>query len=340
MLARIISVLILSFSSALAWAQAEKPLELADGAPESHVVVRGDTLWGISAKFLKEPYRWPEIWRLNKDQVKNPHRIYPGQVIVLDLSGGRPQLKIGKMVKLQPTIVVEDTSKEIPAIPQNVIEPFLSQPLVVEPRGLDTAPRIVATQEDRVFVGSGNVVYVTGAASKDRLWNLYRPGKALVDPDTNETLGYEAFYLGDARLTREGEPATFEVTTARQEVGRGDRLVVASKPDIISYAPHAPADKIRGRIISVYGGLGEGGRYSIVTLSRGARDGIEVGHVLAMYRAGAKVQNRFEGKNETYQLPEERIGLLFVFRIFERVSYALIMDATRPVMVGDAVRTP
>jgi hypothetical protein len=340
MLARIISVLFLSFSSAFVAAQTSKPIELVSDAPDRHIVVPGDTLWGISGKFLKEPYRWPEIWRLNKEEIKNPHRIYPGQVVILDRSGAEPQLKLGNLVKLDPGIVSTDDRKEISAISQQVIEPFLSEPLVIEVNGLDTAPRIIATQEDRVYVGANDVVYATGVKSAGKAWQIYRPGKALVDPESNETLGYEAFYLGSARLTREGEPATLEVAKARQEIGRGDRLIPAAHADIISYVPHAPDADMRGRIVSVYGGLGEGGRYSIVSLSRGTRDKVEIGHVLAIYRAGAEVTDRFEGKKETFKLPDERYGLVFVFRVFDRVSYALVMSADRPVATGDVVRTP
>jgi hypothetical protein len=340
MLARIISVLLSCFLSAAALAEEIKPTDIADGAPDRYVVVPGDTLWGISARFLKEPFRWPEVWQLNRDQVKNPHRIYPGEEIMLDGRSGAPRLRLGEMGRAKPAVIVEGTRQEIASIPQSVIEPFLSQPLVVDENGLRMAPRIIATQEDRVFVGSDNRVYVTGVKSGDVDWQLYRPGKALVDPDTSETLGYEAFYLGSARQTREGEPATFDITTARQEIGRGDRMVVATRPQIVNYAPHAPGSQVAGRLISVYGGLGEGGRYSVVTLSRGLRDGLEIGHVMALYRAGAVVTDRFEGTKTSYQLPEERYGLVFVFRLFDRVSYALVMDASRPVLVGDAVRTP
>jgi hypothetical protein len=340
MLARIISVLFLCFSSALVGAQTTKPIELASDAPDSHIVVPGDTLWGIAGKFLKEPFRWPEIWRLNKDQIKNPHLIYPGQVVILDRSGAEPQLKLGTLSKLDPRVYASDNSKEIPAIPQQVIEPFLSEPLVVEANALDTAPRIIATQEDRVYVGAHDKIYVTGVTSSAKAWQIYRPGKPLVDPDSQETLGYEAFYLGSSRLAREGEPATLSVVTARQEIGRGDRLVPAARADIVSYVPHAPEAGQRGRIISVYGGLGEGGRYSIVTLSRGAREKVEIGHVFAIYRAGAEITDRFDGKKETFKLPDERYGLVFVFRVFDRVSYALVMNADRPVATGDVVRTP
>lgn len=337
------SSLILGLSSLSAMAQQGEPLVLADNAPDRHIVVPGDTLWGISAKFLKEPYRWPEIWRLNQEQVKNPHLIYPGQVVILDKSSAQPQLKIARGVnelKLEPHIYVTDNKRAIPSISPQAIEPFLSEPLVVEANTLDHAPRIVATQEDRVYVGAGNLAYATGVKEKAKLWQIYRPGKALVDPDSKETLGFEAIFLGSARITREGEPASFEIISSRQEVGRGDRLLPAAPPTIVNYAPHAPDRAIAGRIISVYGGVGEGGRYSIVALSRGQKEGLEVGHVLAIYRSGQEVSNRYEGKQEVYKLPDERYGLLFVFRVFDRVSYALVMDVSRPVAPGDLVRSP
>lgn len=349
---RIISVLLLTYSSLMlglasppTWAQPTQiqSQDLAEDAPDRHIVVPGDTLWGIATKFLKQPYRWPEIWRLNQEQIGNPHRIYPGQVVILDQSGSQPQLKIANpidTVKASPRVYSEDNQRQIPSIPQQAIEPFLSEPLVTEPGQFDSAPRIIATQEDRVYIGRGDLAYVTGVKEKAKLWQIYRPGKALIDPDNQETLGFETFYLGSARLLREGEPSTFEVISSRQEIGRGDRLLPAPPADIISYVPHAPGKALKGRIVSVYGGVGQAGRDSIVTLSRGKRDGLEVGHVLSLLRAGAEASNLHEDRKEIHQLPDERYGLLFVFRVFERVSYALVMNVTRSVEIGDVVAAP
>jgi hypothetical protein len=339
---RIISALLLCISTTGALAQEGKPLELAPDAPDRHIVVPGDTLWGISAKFLRDPYRWPEIWRMNPDQIKNPHRIYPGQVIILDTSGGQPQLKLGNIIKAEPRIYVEEDRKEIPAIPQQVIEPFLSEPLVVEAGTLETSPRIVATQESRVNVGAGGSFYARDVQKSGvKLWQVFRPGAPLKDPETGEVLGHEAFYLGSARVIADGEPATLEIVTAKQEIGRGDSLIPASKPDVLSYLPHAPSSQLKGRIMTLYGGVGEGGRHSIVSLNRGTRDGLERGHVLAIYRKGATVTNRFiPDKPEFTVLPDERYGLLFVFRTFDRISYALVMEGSRPVQPGDLVQTP
>jgi hypothetical protein len=353
----IISALFLCFSTAGALAQEAKPVELAPDAPDHHVVVRGDTLWGISKMFLKDAYRWPEVWQLNTEQIKNPHRIYPGQVVYLDTSSGQPRLRLGKTVgdgKLEPKMYSEDQSRAIPAIPQQIIEPFLSEPLVVEEGALTTAPRVVATEESHVAVSAGNKIYVKNVKEADaKLWQLYRPSGPLKDPDTKEVLGYEATYLGSAKFIAEGkpldssvgagasEPSTLELVSTKMEVIRGDSLMPAARPDIMSYVPHAPSTAIKGKIIGIYGGVGEAGRYSIVSLSRGKWEGIEVGHVLAIYRTGEVVNNRFDdGTKDTSKLPDERYGLLFVFRVFDRVSYALIMETTRPVVPGDIVQTP
>lgn len=342
---RIISALLICFST-WALAQETKPLELAPDAPDRHIVVPGDTLWGIASMFLKDPYRWPEIWRLNNEDIKNPHRIYPGQVVILDRSGDRPQLKIGRLVKAEPHIYVDGNAQAIPAIPQNIIEPFLSQPLVVDANALENAPRIIAFQGNHITVGAGDIVYVTQAGTQSaKQWQLFRPGQPLIDPDSADSdkqtvLGFEATYLGTARQTKAGEPATFEITTSKQEIDRNDNLLPAPPPQVISYVPHPPTRQVSGRIIKIYGGVGEGGKFSIVSLSRGLQDGLDVGSVLAVYRTGDEVANLRDDKTETYKLPAERYGLLFVFRVFDRVSYALIMNAPRPVMEGDTVRNP
>jgi nucleoid-associated protein YgaU len=360
------------------------PLTLKQDAPDRYVVVPGDTLWGISGRYTDSPWRWPELWGLNKDEIRNPHLIYPGYVILLDRARGR--LTIGApgapgtspdttpgtapgtapggapapaptatapttppgMVRLSPRVRGEALAREvIPSIPSAAIEPFLTRPLVVEPDGLDKAPTIVATQTDRVIVAEGNSAYVRGLGNaKDGSWFVYRRGKALVDPDTNETLAYEAIYLGTAQLKRAGDPATVVLTSAVQEIEPGDKLVAATAHQPLNYAPHAPSVFIKGRVMSIYGGLGyvgEAGPMSIITINRGRADGIEIGHVLALYNLGGTVTDWEKGKGyeqSKIQLPDERAGLTFVFRVFERVSYALIMNITRPVSPLDVVQTP
>lgn len=330
-----------------AWGQAPRsPLALKPNAPDRYVVVPGDTLWGIAERFTDSPWRWPELWNMNKDQIKNPHRIYPGDVILIDRSGGR--LALVGTTKLSPRIRAESSAGEgIPTIPPQAIEPFLSRPLLIEPDGIDQAPRVVALDERRVVAGDGGKAFVSGmGASKEPSWNLYRRGNALVDPDTKTTLGYEAIYLGTAKVLQAGEPATIELASVTQEIGVGDRLVPAGRPEIVRYAPHAPAGKVQGRVISIYGGLstvGEAGKFSIIALNRGRADGLELGHVLALYRDRGTVVDPTRPKgapDAVVQLPEERYGLIFVFRVFDRVSYALVMNVTRPVQPRDIVRTP
>lgn len=358
----------------------QTPLAFKTDAPDRYVVVRGDTLWGISERFTDSPWRWPEIWNFNREQIRNPHWIYPGDVIVLDRvsgtlsiagSDGRPSGPVGTAgsdagdrgaasqrgldaggvvgtVKLSPRIRAESSARDaIPSIPPSAIEPFLSRPLVIEPDGLDNAPTIIATEENRVIIEAGNRAYVRGMGdSKEENWFVYRRGKALVDPDTNVTLGYEAIYLGTARVTRSGDPSTVQLTTVTQEVGTGDKLLPVGVPEVPKYAPHAPAVFMQGRVMGIYGGLGkvgEAGPQSIITLNRGRADGVEVGHVFALYRPGpliADASARTSGKSMTFKLPDERYGLAFVFRIYDRVSYALVMRISRPVNPLDVVQTP
>jgi hypothetical protein len=349
-MSRIISALLVAFSSAAlaasAWAEATKPLELAPGAPDRHTVVAGDTLWGISAKFIKDPYRWPELWRMNADDVKNPHRIYPGQVLVLDRSGGDPRLSVDT-VRLSPKQYDTKLSDAIPAIPQSFIEPFLAKPLVVEPDALSSAPRVVAIEDNRMIAGTGGKIYATGIQDPQaKGFLLYRPGRPLTDPVTGEVLGIEAIHLGGAKVTRPGEPAILEIVNSRAEISVGDHLMPRKQADVVSYVPHAPKTMIEGRVMSVYGTTGSspantGGPGSIVTITRGARDGIEMGHVLALSLAERPVTERFKDRLQTHQLPEERYGLVFVFRVFDRISYAIVTKATaQEIVVGDTVRTP
>lgn len=365
--------------------------DIKGDAPDTYTVQKGDTLWGIAGRFLKEPWKWPQIWEMNKDRIKDPHWIYPGDVIRLDRSGEFPSLSLASgsgaaeaaanVVKLDPRVRVEPLRTAIPSIPASAIGPFLTQPLVVEAGGLDTAPAIVAHDEGHVIAGAGDITYADRIAGTEAVnWQLFRPGTALRDPETGEILGYEAKYVGDARVKRFGYPTTLEITKAREEINKGDRLIPARELTLPSYVPHAPDKSIRGSIMSVDGGVSELGQFQIVTINRGSRDGVEVGHVLASYRRGAPVAARGSalagGGGWTWFrdmevkpvpvvpdpprpqpkstpantsapppegpmiLPDERNGLIFVFRVFEKMSYAMVMRATRPIYVGDLVQTP
>jgi hypothetical protein len=322
-------------------------IALQDRHPDRYVVVKGDTLWGIAGKFLKQPWRWPEIWKMNKQQIKNPHWIYPGDMIVLDMSSGSPELRLVKgleTIKLSPRVRVEPAETgAIPSIPLAAIGPFLSKPLVIAEGELEKAPYIIGTEESRVILGAGNSAYVQSIIEGGALnWHIYRPGKALVDPDSNETLGYEAVYLGDARISNFGAPATIDITKSSQEINIGDRLVEMKEEATSAYVPHAPEKSIFGRIVSAYGGVAEVGKGSIVTLNKGSQNGLEIGHVLALYRHGRNIAPGAHDdiSPETIKLPDERYGLVFVFRVFDKLSYALVMQSERPVHILDDVRTP
>ncbi len=368
---RIITLLLCSIAS---FAHAEE-LQLQENHPDRYVVVKGDTLWAISGKFLKDPWRWPEVWKMNRDQIKNPHWIYPGDVVVLDTSSGEPQLKLlRETVTVEPGVVSESLEKAaIPAISPSVIGPFLSQPLVIEDSQLDASPEIVAAAGDRLVLGAGSRAYVSAIGEGDGLnWQIYRLGEALVDPDTKERLGSEAIYLGDAKVVRYGEPATIDIVRSKQEIELKDKLVVSPDKLVTGFIPHAPDNEIAGRVLSSYGGVGEIGRNAIVAINRGVADGLEEGHVLAVYAAGAKLEKKqskvdprdhkpelnidasrdADGKlivnlakdddpeDNFIKLPDERTGLIMIFRTFEHVAYGLVMQSERPIHVGDVVKTP
>lgn len=369
-----ITAVLAFFLCAAALVHAQGDIQLKENAPDSYVVQKGDTLWSIAVKFLKDPWRWPEIWRLNQEQIRNPHDIVPGSTIVLDRTGtapggdGQPQLRLsegqpqaqpqpqqrlqlgrgGGSERLSPKAYATPLDGEaIPAIPAHMIEPFLTEPLVIENAGLARAPRIVATQESRVYLGRGGVAYVTGfPKTQEEVWQVYRQGRPLVDPEDQRTLGYEAVYLGTVRVTRPGDPATVEIISSKQEIATGDRLIAAGRPAPVKYAPHSPTKPLRGRVIGLYNGLAtaEGGANSIISINKGARDGLEHGHVLALYRRGALLADPESGRSRDnspmFQLPDERYGLAFVFRIFDNVSYALVMESSRPLSPGDVVQTP
>lgn len=339
-------------------AEAGVPLsELSPNAPDSHTVKRGDTLWGISGLFLKSPWRWPELWGMNLQQIRNPHLIFPGQVLYLDKSNGRARLRLGQPVsgdaKLSPRVREGSLNDAIATVPIHLLEPFFNEAVIFESSDeLLTAPRVVATQEGRVMLGRGETAYVRGNLDGRRDWRLFRQPKPLRDPSTREVLGYEAAYVGTMTLTREGAegtgadgkplviPSTFTVTSIRQEAGTGDRLAPVPPREFDNIAPHAPKDPVGGQIVSIYGESLTAGQNQIVALNRGARDGLDRGTVLALWRDGATVRDTTTESKELIKLPDERHGLLFVFRVFDRMSYALILNVQEPVKAGDRFTQP
>jgi hypothetical protein len=343
-------------------AQAGVPLaDLAANAPDSHTVQRGDTLWGISSLFLKSAWRWPELWGMNLDQIRNPHLIYPGQVLYLEKKDGRATLRVGQSsggmptntVRLSPRVRGEVLDNgAIASIPLNLIAPFLNEAVVFDGNQLQTAPRIVATQEGRVMVTRGETAYVRGDLAGARDFRLFRELKPMLDPLTREVLGFEGRYVGTAEYMVSGNkstgaqdegvvvPDTFRITSTRLEAGVGDRLSPVPQQELVSYTPHPPAGPLGGHIISVYGDGLRAGQNQVVAINRGLRDGVERGHVLALWRTGTAAVDSTEGRKVAMRLPDERHGLLFVFRTFDRVSYALILSVQEPVRAGDRFSQP
>lgn len=350
-------------------ALAADPIVLAQGAPSSYTVQKGDTLWGISGKFLKDPWRWPDVWRMNREQIRNPHRIYPGDVVVLDYtSDGQPRLSIAQAqpaapasgdVRMSPRVRSEPLDAQaIPSIPPGDIEPYLTKPVITQSPGLLEAPEIVEGRERaRVVRGQGDRVYVVGLDPKlgDR-WYLYRPGKALVAP-SGEVLGFENRWLGTARVDRFADVSTVQITESKEEIFIGDRLLPVPRETLVNFVPRAPEQDMNGTIIASYSNASEMGRGAIVTLDLGRQQGLEVGHVLAIYKTvppiddprpdqGTPFMLRFLDQTTTFlpkkqlQVPDERAGLMFVFRVFDRVAYAILLNTTDPVAIGDVVRRP
>ncbi len=352
--------------------------------PDRYVVQKGDTLWDISTRFLKDPWRWASVWTIN-DQIKNPHLIYPGDVILLTYVDGKPQLSVMreekvapvpvdaapaatpeavveeaattpttaieepagetssgmKVVKLHPKAHVESITSAIPTISPDAIVPFLTEPLAVGRRELNKAGYVTIGLDDRRALGDASEFYARGLKkdSKTEYYQIFRQGPALKHPDTGETLAYEALFLGDARVLEPGDPAKLVVTRAKQDFLPTDRLLAApEKAALPYYFPRAPDKNVKGRILAAVNGLREVGPTAIVAISLGKREGIEEGHVLRIMRHAG--QRKDPVTNRMYKMPDEDTGLLMVFRVFDKVSYALIMDANRPVHIFDVVRTP
>lgn len=339
-------------------AEAGVPLsDLAPNAPDSYTVKRGDTLWDISKLFLKRPWRWPELWGMNIQQIRNPHLIFPGQVLYLDKSNGRARLRLGTPVggdiKLSPRVREGSLSDAITTVPVHLLEPFFNEAVIFESsEELLKAPRIVATQEGRVLVSRGETAYIRGPIDGHRDFRLFREPKALRDPKTKEVLGYEAVYVGAAELVEEGTegtgadgnaliiPSTITVKQARQEAMIGDRLTPVPPREFDSVVPRAPTSEISGMVVGLYGEALTAGQNQIVSINKGVKDGVERGHVLALWRDGALVRDVTADGKPTIKLPDERHGLLYVFRVFDKMSYALILTVKDPVKPGDRFTQP
>jgi hypothetical protein len=345
-------------------------LKLQENAPDRYVVVKGDTLWDISAKFFKDPWKWPQIWGYNKDTIKDPHWIYPGNVVYLDPS--THTLKVGEsapapadanaLAEVPPVIEattsstdgaikfsprareVKGTSEAIPMISLKDIGPFLARPLVVNEDELADAPVLAGTYEQRQLLGAGDIAYAKDMPSnKGERWQIYRKDRTFKDPDTGEVLGYEVIYLGDASVEKFDTLTSLKITNSVLEISIGDRFAQATNGFASNFLPRAPNTNISAKVISIYGGVVQAGQNAVITLNKGRRDGLENGHVLALYQKGEELNNASVYDKlfkNNLELPDVRYGLVFVFRVFDKVSYALVMQTRLPVQILDRASTP
>ena len=376
-------------------AQAGVPLsELAPNAPDSYIVKSGDTLWAISSMFLRSPWRWPELWGMNLEEIRNPHLIYPGQGLVLDKTSGRAVLRNAsaatpgaaapsapaaagvagvtggdesgiQTVRLSPRTRYEPAGGALTTLQMGAIEPFLAEPIIVEENELASAPRIVAAQENRVMLTRGDRAYARGPVdaplmdvqTKTQIFRIFRVATPLKDPDSGEVLGYEAQFVGKASLMRsemaeatEGAdgkltttivPATIDIVEAKDEILVGYRMLPEPERQFLNYLPRVPTSTVDGRIVSVYGSaVVNAAQNQVVVINRGRRDGMESGFVMAILKNGERLVDKTDPSRPQIKLPNERNGLLMVFKTFEKLSYGLILDITDGVRVGDRLSSP
>lgn len=327
-----------------------------DDVPERYTVVEGDTLWGISALFLQDPWLWPEIWHANP-QISNPHLIYPGDVIAMVYVDGKRRLTIergvsagaassrasadGRTVVLTPKIKILPTDKAIPALPLDTINNFLTRTRLVAEGELEAAPYVLAGHEKKLISGSGDDFYARGTMLPGvDFYGIYRKGDPYIDRETNELLGLKAEDIGSAQLKKiDGDVASLAATRSVREIRIGDRLLPHEERRLdSSFFPIAPAVDVEGKIISVEGGVSQVGYLDVVAINRGERDGLEVGNLLGIFKAGEQVLDRVTGEQVT--LPSERAGMLMVFRSYEKMSFGLVLHADRPLAVNDGVANP
>ena len=311
--------------------------------PDRYVVVKGDTLWDISALFLRDPWLWPEIWYVNP-QIANPHLIYPGDILTLVYVNGKPQLRLSRGdLKLSPRIRTEGLDNAIPTIPLDAIKQFLTRTIVVDEDELDSAPYVLQSADEHVISGAGDRIYVRGIDNRDyAMFDVYEKGEAYIDPDTNEELGYAALYIGFGPIQRFGDPSTMLLTETTREVRAGHRLRPAESGDFpLYFQPHPTPPGTEGHIIAVIDGVTQIGQFNVVALDLGTRDGMEAGHVMRIFQKGDTIRDRISGKRlDKVKLPDEEAGMVMIFRTFEKVSFGLVMKATRAMHINDYARTP
>lgn len=326
---------------------------LAENHPDEYTVQHGDTLWDIASRFLKDPWYWPEVWYINP-QVENPHLIYPGDVLALVTIDGEERITTvqASAYRLSPQARATPLTESITAIPYEQIASFLSRGLVLERREADNLPYILATRGDHMIAAAGNEVYVRGGdpTPTGTRFSVVHVGDKLVDPDDGKTVGYQGIYVGEGVMARGGDPATVSLTDTNREAYAGDRLLPETVDIPLNFFPKAPNTEIEGRIISVIDGISLIGQYQVVVLNRGANDGLAPGDVLSVFQAGRVVRDRFASGalvsvgnlsgGQKVRLPDEEAGTILVFKVYDRIGYGLVMEATSDIHVLDTVRNP
>jgi LysM domain len=338
-------------------------LPMAPNAPDSYTVRRGDTLWDISKMFLSQPWYWPELWYLNP-QIKNPHLIYPGDVLSLVTVDGQPRLMVtqrgagqvtgGNTVRLSPEVRSEPLGQAITTIPYKVVAAFLGRPSVISKDEVKSAPYLINVRDKHIVGSAGDEVYARGISSAGEgiRYNIMHVGEPLYDPDDHDLLGYAGVYAGTGPVVTTGDPAKLKLNETVREVLPGDKLFAETYHLNMDFVPHAPGSSVDGRIFAV-NGVFVAGRYQVVAINRGTKAGLEAGNVLAIYQAGETIKDVYsDGRSadpmhtptgafkKNVKLPDERAGTVLVFKTYERMSYALIMDASHPISIGDYVRNP
>lgn len=322
--------------------EAPSRIPLAEGHPDEYTVQVGDTLWDIAATFLRDPWYWPEIWYVNP-QVENPHLIFPGDTLALVYIGGQQRITTtsrGPSYRMSPSARSTPLNEAVTSIPYEQIDAFLSKGLVLEKGQIEQLPYIVAARGDHLMAAAGNSVYVRGGAPTQpgTRYSIVHVGDQLIDPDDNKVIGFQGIYVGEGLMGRGGDPATVALTDTNREALNGDRLVPEAVDIPLNFFPKAPDIQVDGRIISVVDGVSMIGQYQVVVVNRGARNGLAPGDVLSVYEAGKVVKDRTEGGN--VRLPDEQAGTVMVFKVYDRIGYGLVMEASLPINVLDAVRNP
>ncbi|HEY7883887.1 MAG TPA: LysM domain-containing protein [Cellvibrionaceae bacterium] len=342
----IFAVLVLMTTSLMAWADDTTPFK--ESSPDEYVVREGDTLWGIAEMYLDSPWQWPEIWHANPE-IDNPHLIFPGDLVRMVYIDGKPRLTVERTTlmvpasdaTLRPTIRVLPIEEAIPAVPLDKIAAYLSRSRIVMPEDVADAPYMLAGTERRIITGKGDHAYARGDFSSDlENYGVFREEETFVDSETKEFLGVLAYGVGAVRIDRiDGDIAKVYVTRSEEELRTGDILLATQERSVDAiFYPSSPDMPIRSEILAVDGGVNNIGKLDVVVIKHGEREGLQVGNILAVYQRGEQVNDPIAGK--TVQLPDERVGLLMIFRTFEKLSFAIMMEAERPIAVGDRLLNP